>query len=114
MVNGRRMLGRYMDPYGCQAHLRSQRNLWEKWYTGFFISCGIAVVFGEVDFVAAFIAIPLYAIWYFYVKAKHTRQYNLYYKIQDKIINENGEPQWVPYDRDRLKLIDMNPMAVWP
>ena len=57
--------------------------------------------------------VPAYAIWYFAVKAKHRRQYDLYYTVQDEII-QTGEPQWVPYDKERLKLLDRNPLAYWP
>lgn len=113
MVNGKQLLGRYMDPYGCQAHMRAQHSLWEQWYTGFFVSCAVAIVFGAIDWFTAFIAIPGYACWYFYVKAKHTAQYNLYYSVQDEII-KTEEPQWVPYDRERLKMLDSDPRAVWP
>jgi hypothetical protein len=102
-----------MDPYGCQAHMQARRQLWEKWYTGFFISCGVTLIFAEVDWVLIFLALPAYAIWYFSVKAKHRRQYDLYYGVQEKILT-TGEPEWVPYDKERLKLLDRNPMAVWP
>jgi hypothetical protein len=102
-----------MDPYGCQAHMRDQRLLWERWYTGFFISCAIAAVCGGLDSLACLVFIPAYAIWYFAIKAKHRSQYNLYYVAQDEIL-QTGESRWVPYDKERLKLIDQNPLAVWP
>lgn len=114
VVRGRKMLGRYMDPYGCQAHLRAQRSLWEKWYTGFFISCIPAILFGGADsIIGLFLVVPIYAVWYFSVKAKHRRQYYQYYDIQNQIL-QTGEPKWVPYDKARLKLLDRNPLAVWP
>jgi hypothetical protein len=108
------MLGRYMDPYGCQAHIRGQRKLWEKWYTQFFIIAAGALIFGpETDFLSlAFLAVP-WAIVYFYVKSRRRRQYDLYYAVQEEILR-TGEPQWVPYDKVRLHMIDRNPLAVWP
>jgi hypothetical protein len=102
-----------MDPYGCQCHMRSAKALWEQWYTGMFISAGIGLLFGAVDWVFFFVVLPILWIWYSAVKAKHRTQYTLYYSVQDEIIR-TGEPQWVPYDHERLKLIDRNPMAVWP
>jgi hypothetical protein len=113
MVRGKKMLGRYMDAFGCQAHMRGAGRRWEKWYTGFFISCGITLLFADIDWVFCFIALPAYALWYFSVKAKHRRQYDRYFAVQDEVLR-SGEPEWVPYDKDRLKLIDKNPLAVWP
>jgi hypothetical protein len=113
MVNGRKMLGRYMDPFGCQVHIRNTRSRWEQWYTGFFVSVGLALLFGEVDLLAIFLVFPFYAAWYFGMKAKHTRQYRLYYQVQDKIL-QTGEPQWVPYDKFRLKKIEQDPRLIWP
>jgi hypothetical protein len=114
MIRGRKMLGRYMDPYGCQCHLRAQRNLWEKWYTSFFITAVIILVSGpETDFLSLAIIGPIYAAYYFWNKAKHTRQYKMYYAVQDEILR-TGEPEWVPYDKVRLKMLDRQPMAVWP
>jgi hypothetical protein len=113
IVNGKQKLGRYMDPFGCQGHMRSAKTLWEKWYTGFFISGGIGLLFMEIDWVFFLVALPLMGAWYFGVKAKHRHQYDLYYGIQEEIIR-TGEPQWVPYDKERLKLLDSDPRAVWP
>ena len=112
-VKGRKMLGRYMDPFGCQAHMRSQRGLWEKWYTNFFITIGCTVLFCEVDWLSIFLIGPLCALRYFYIKDKYRRQYDTYYAVQDEII-QTGEPKWVPYDKKRLALINQNPSACWP
>jgi hypothetical protein len=114
MVGGKRMLGRYMDPYGCQGHMRSAHIRWQNWYTGFFVALGIGVLLGpDTDFVSLIIAGLPCAIWYFCAKRSHRKQYDLYYGIQERII-ETGEPQWVPYDKTRLELLDRNPLAVWP
>lgn len=113
VVSGKQLLGRYMDPFGCQGHMRSAQTRWQKWYTGFFVSAGIGLVFAEVDWVLIFLALPIYAVWYFVVKARLANQYKLYYGVQEEIIR-TGEPQWVPYDKDRLKLLDSDPRAVWP
>ena len=112
-VDGKMMLGRYMDPFGCQAHLRTQHRLWDRWYTEFFISCAIALVLAPIAWPTIFIFAPIYFVWYRATKAKHRRQYNLYYAVQDQIL-QTGESAWVPYDKTRLKLIDRNPLAVWP
>lgn len=113
MVKGKMRLGRYMDPYGCQAHLRSAKNRWAEWYTGFLISAGIGALGGTVDWVFIFVALPIFAIWYFTVRAGFRRQYDRYYWVQQRCL-ETGQPEWVPYDKARLKLLDRNPLAVWP
>jgi hypothetical protein len=112
-VGGKLKLGRYMDPYGCEAHIRGAKNRWAEWYTGFFISAGIGALFGVVDWVFIFVALPVMAIWYFTVRAIHVKQYDLYYGVEQRTL-ATGEPEWVPYDKDRLKLLDENPLAVWP
>lgn len=106
-------LGRYMDPYGCQAHMRAAQDRWQKWYTGFFISVGAAALFGAVDFVFIFGALPILGCWYLAKRAWTRRQYDLYFGIMDEIIR-TGKSMWVPYDKDRLRLLDREPLAVWP
>jgi hypothetical protein len=113
MVKGKLKLGRYIDPYGCEAHMRSAKNLWAEWYTGFLISGGIGALFGTVDWVFIFLVLPVFAVWYFVVRARFRHQYDQYYRIQERCL-ATGMPEWVAYDKDRLKLLDRNPLAVWP
>lgn len=112
-VGGKLKLGRYMDPYGCEAHIRGVKTRWAEWYMGFLISAGIGVIFGTVDWVFIFVTLPIFAAWYFGVRSRYVKQYDLYYRIEERII-ASGQPEWVAYDRDRLKLLDSNPLAVWP
>jgi hypothetical protein len=111
--NGKRMLGRYMDPFGCQGHMRYQRTLWKKYYTEFFIAGGSSVLFLDISWAAIILIGPMLAARYFYVKNKHRKQYDLYYAIQDQIL-QTGEPQWVPYGKQRLKQINEDPETCWP
>ena len=113
-VNGTLMLGRYMDPYGCQAHMRNQKILWDKWYPNFLVGIGISLLLGpETDFISLVLIGGVMGFWYLRVKAKHRREYTLYYDVQDEILS-SGEPEWVPYDKKRLQLMDKYPEALWP
>jgi hypothetical protein len=102
-----------MDPYGCEALMQSQKHHWERWYTGMLIAFGSAAVFGGVDAVFVFVALPIYALWYLAVRARYRRRYDRYWDIQQEI-ERTGQPVWVPYDRYRRRLIDVYPTAVWP
>jgi hypothetical protein len=102
-----------MDPYGCETHMQIHKALWEKWYSGFFVTGGSSVLFIEIGWWLLLLVGPFVALWYFAVKAKHQNQYDQYHRIKEQIV-QSGQPQWVPYDRVRLKEMDKNPMAVWP
>lgn len=113
LVKGKQKLGRYMDPFGCQALMQMQKSLWQRWYTGFLIVAGAAAVFGGVDAVFIFLVLPIYVAWYLSVRAVHRRRYDRYWDIQQEI-ERTGGPVWAPYDKRRLRVIDVRPMEIWP
>lgn len=108
-INGKLVLGRYMDPWGCQAHMRGAKGRWGKWYTDFFVISGSTVAFGS----GSILFLPLAFVLYFFRRGQVRQQYDLYYGVMNRIMR-TGEPEWVPYDKDRLALIDRNPLAYWP
>jgi len=109
----RRRLGRYMDPYGCTGLMEDQKNGWVKWCISFLIIVGTGIVFSGVELIFLILLLPLYATWYLAVRARYRRRYDFYWSVIQEI-ERTGQPQWVPYDKDRLKLIDRRPNAVWP
>jgi hypothetical protein len=113
MVDGEMKLGRYVDPYGAQGLMEAQKNLWSRWYTRFLIAAAIPVLFIGVDWVFLFLALPILATWYLVKRNNHRRLYDNYYALLQEI-SDTGKPVWVPFDKDRLKLIDRRPQAVWP
>lgn len=113
MVDGKKTLGRYMDPYGAQAHIRNTRAGWEKWYVPFLISCAVALLLGEITWITWFVFLPVYAFWYFAKKASFRRRYESYFGVQQECLRTN-EPQWVPYTKKQLKFMDRNLPAVMP
>ena len=106
-------LGRYMDPFGCEAHMRTQQMGWQKWMLGFMVTAGVTVAFAEIDWFLILVAAPLYALWYFGVKAKRRAKYERYEAIRQQII-DTGEPQWVAYDKATLQEMDKFPPQVSP
>jgi Na+-transporting methylmalonyl-CoA/oxaloacetate decarboxylase gamma subunit len=113
VFGSRQKLGRYMDPYGCQAHMQMQKSLWTSRYTGFLIAAGSAAVFGGIDLVFIFLVLPIYAIWYLSMRAFYRRRYDRYWGVIREI-ERTGQPVWVPYSRERRKRIAVNPLEVWP
>lgn len=113
MVGGEMKLGRYVDPFGAQGLMESTKNCWTKWYTYFLIAAGSGALFMGVDAVFVFLALPIFIVWYLIQRAKHRRLYDSYYAVYQEI-QRTGQPQWVPFDKDRLALIDKRPQAVWP
>lgn len=114
MIDGKKTLGRYMDPYGCQLHMRASRMGWEKWYVPFLITIGISIVFGpETDFFGLIGCFLIFAPWYFLKKAKFRRWYDSYLSVQAECLRTD-EPQWMPYSKKRLRLMDTTLPAVNP
>jgi len=112
-VDGKMVLGRYMDPYGCQAIMQSSKDRWSKWYTTFLLAAGASVVLGGVDAVFLFLTLPIFIVWYLSVKARRRAQYDRYYAAQQECLRTE-QPVWVPFDKDRLEAIQQSPLAVWP
>lgn len=112
-VNGKLVLGRYMDPYGCLGIIQNTKDRWSKWYTTFLIGAGAGVLFMGVDAVFLFLAVPILGSWYLIKRARHRAIYDRYYRVMEKC-STTGQPQWEPYDAERLKLIEKTPLAVWP
>jgi hypothetical protein len=113
MVNGRMLLGRYMDPFGCAANMRAVQGHWRNFYLSFFFSA-VGVLLGiEIDWAFFVIILPLGLAIYFIRKGLLRAKYERYEAIAAKIA-ETGEPQWVPYPRKRLKTMDISPPAVAP
>jgi hypothetical protein len=113
VVDGNERLGRYMDPYGCQILMNGSKLQWRDFYTWFFLATGGLALTAVIDFWFIFVTLPLLGTWYFWNKAKWRRQYDMYYGVQQRIL-QAGEPQWVPYDRRRLKSIERSPEAIRP
>jgi hypothetical protein len=112
-VDGKQMLGRYMDPWGCEAMKRACHAGWNDWLTNFFWFAAPCLLFLEFDWFSLFIIVPVVMARYTYVKAKWRSKYVYYESIQQKIM-ETDEPQWVPYDAKRLKKMDRLPPSVSP
>lgn len=114
LVDGKQTLGRLMDPFGCQGQMAAYRNLWKKFWIRFVIVMGVLILCTEIDIIFLFLEVPIFATIYLVMRARYQRQYDKYYAVCQRIIVDNGEPEWVPYDKDRLKLLDRTPLAVWP
>jgi len=52
-------------------------------------------------------------VWYLVKRSYFRRQYDRYYRVLEEC-ERTGQPVWVPFDKDRLKLIEARPQAVWP
>jgi hypothetical protein len=111
-IKGQMVLGRYMDPYGCEALMQNQKHLWSKWYTTFLLAAGTSAVLG-VDAVFIFAVLPVFAVWYLGVRHNRRAKYDKYWAIQQRCL-KSGQPEWVPFDRERMKSLSKTPLAVWP
>jgi hypothetical protein len=113
VINGTSVLGRFVDVYGCQAHMRAARHNWQAKLWGAIIMAGVAlacgVEFGILDVAVFLLAAPLFIA----VKLHYNQIYRRYYTVQAQIL-QSGEPVWVPYERKRLKLIEQSSFYVWP
>jgi hypothetical protein len=110
---GRMRLGRYLDVYGCQAHMRGSRHNWQTKRWAVIIGMGallaVGVEFGILDLLALPILLVLWAV----TKVFYAMQYGRYYDAQ-KAILQTGQPVWLPYERKRLRWIKRNAFYVWP
>jgi hypothetical protein len=117
MVKGifgsKRKLGRYMDPYGCMAIMQNQKDLWHQWYPSFLVSSAIGPVLTGVGWAFMIVVFPILATIYLCKRGYRRRKYDHYYRVLQEI-EATGEPVWVPYDRERRRLIDVQPNAIWP
>lgn len=109
LVKGKQKLGRYLDPFGASALMENQKVSWEGWYSRFLISAGGSILLAGV----CLLALPILAVWYLGVRWQYRRRYDYYWRILQEI-EETGQPVWVPYSKERLRLIEVRPQAVWP
>jgi hypothetical protein len=105
--------GRYMDPFGCQRHMDAAKRQWRRIYLSFFLVCGIGLLTAEVDWFVLLVIYPILGVLYFWMRSRMHQQYSQYKQVQDQIV-ATGEPQWVPYDKMRLRMIERNPRAILP
>jgi hypothetical protein len=112
-IDGKPRLGRYMDPYGCQANMLGAQIGWQKKYIPILLGAGAGILFAEVDWIFLIFFLPLMGLFYFAQRRRYRNQYVLYYEVLDAI-ERTGEAQWVPYDRWRLSKIKEHPEALWP
>jgi len=113
LVNGKQKLGRYLDPFGTAALMQETKALWTSWYTGFLVSAGVGALLIEVDWVFICLALPIFAVWYLCRRTAARRRYDHYWSVLQEI-ESTGQPVWVPYNKDRLNVIERDPSAVWP
>lgn len=113
MVDGKPKLGRFMDPWGCQGLMLEAQVRWHQWYPGFLTASAIGPVLSGGVAIFCILIAPFLAAWYLIKRSHFRRQYDRYYRIWQEI-ERTGQPVWVPYDRDRRKLIEARPKAVWP
>ena len=124
-VDGKMVMGRYVDPCGAVGLMQSTKDEWHHWYIRFLVSCAIPVAILGVDAGLIFIALPIWVIWYLAKRNHYRKLYDEYYAILQEINRTGGQrmdngdvwpgdPVWVPYNKDRLKLIERRPSGVWP
>ena len=114
----RRMLGREMDVYGCQAMMRSARHQYQsRLYAsiiGGIISLGSFAAAGGVgiaiSIVLILIVVPPLAL---FVRWHYNEIYRRYYYAQAEIL-KTGQPVWVPYSRKDLRRIKTTAGPIWP
>jgi len=112
-INGKAVLGRYMDPWGAQGLMYEAKVRWEQWYPSFLVNSAIGPLFTGVTWVFTILILPFLAVWYLVKRSYFRRQYDRYYRVLEECERTN-QPVWVPFDKDRLKLIEARPQAVWP
>jgi hypothetical protein len=104
MVNGKQRLGRYVDPFCAHAQMQLAKHRWVRYYRGFLIGAGAGALIGTVGFFFIFGVLPILGIWYLLVRNHYRRQYDQCYRVLEEIVR-TGQPVWMPYDRELLKLL---------
>jgi hypothetical protein len=99
VIDGRRRLGRYVDPYCAQAQVQLAKHRWVRWYRGFLIGAGASLLFVEVDWVFILLMLPILAVTYLLVRSHYRRQYDGCYAVLQEAVY-TGQPVWTPYDRE--------------
>jgi hypothetical protein len=109
-VHGREKLGRMVDVYGAQAWLRWSKHEWRSKLWLIILVIGVSLGFGAAIGIFDLLLIPLIVlpVWLYF---RHW--YVKYYRVQQRVL-DSGEPQWVPYERKRLRLIRRSPFYLWP
>jgi hypothetical protein len=112
-VESKERFGRYMDPYGCQEHMDAAKGNWRKFYLAFYGVAFVSLIAAPIDWFVLLFVYPILGVFYFLTRNRLHGQYSLYKRVQDQI-TATGEPQWVPYDKLRLRMIEHNPRAILP
>jgi len=113
MVEGQMKLGRFLDPFGCQARMRTAKNLWHKWYMGFFFTVAPLLLFLEVDWFILFFLLPLGFGLYVIIRNRYRSEYDRYFGLLHQVMDAR-RPLWVAFTDRELKVIERNPRAVFP
>lgn len=112
-VNGKRVFGRYMDPWGCQAIMDWSQGKWEGIYKPAIIQLAVMGVVVEFAAIYLLVVLPIALALYWWHRRKLRNIFMHYYGPQQEMI-ETGEPVWVPYDKRRLWVMSRHPQAYWP
>jgi hypothetical protein len=110
----RNQLGRAMDPYGCQVHMRWARRrmdrVWRSFYwavgIAFLASFGFTALIGLAVAIVGLIVVGILNLWYRY-------NYALYYRCQEHCLEIDG-PVWEPFTRRQLRQIKGDNFYIWP
>jgi hypothetical protein len=113
IIKGKQVLGRYLDPFGCQACMIWAQKTYASLLKQVVISLGICGVVFAIDAVFLLFTVPLVLGLLFWRRYLYSKHYGTYYKIQEEIIRTD-KPVWAPFDKVRRKFMESNPNSVWP
>jgi hypothetical protein len=113
MFNGKQRLGRYMDPWGCQAMIEWSQKTWQGLWQAVMLTVAMVAVASFLDPVVLAVIIPGFGAYAWWHKNKLSKQHEMYWQIQQEIVRTD-KPIWVPYDSHKLKGMLRNPGMQWP
>jgi hypothetical protein len=112
-IDGKPILGRYLDPFGCEACMVWARQEYQKKLHRVLVVLAVLGVASLLDVVFLLIVVPLFVVTLWIVRGQFAKHFGIYHRVNEEI-QRSGKPVWEPFDKVRLHYMRHNPNSVWP
>jgi hypothetical protein len=96
VINGQRVLGRYMDPWGCQWMMNRAQRFWAGQLEQL-VPSTVTTAAAGVAYPGLLLGLPINSAINNHERNK-ARELFMYYREAQQQMHQTGEPIWVAYD----------------
>jgi hypothetical protein len=113
-INGKPVLGRYLDSFGCEALMMWARAEYRRHLNRILVTMAVVGGASLLDAEFLLVVVPVFLVSLWLHRRFYAKHFFTYYRINEEIQRSGGQPQWEPFDKLRLRFMRHNPNSVWP